>query len=107
MPTYEYECTDCGRKIKTDCAKCNNQAPVKRLIGTGAAVLFKGNGFYQTDYRSEAYKKSAKADTENGSKTASDDKKHDVKSTETAPAKDGGTADSPPLKSPATPSKTD
>jgi putative FmdB family regulatory protein len=78
MPTYEYECTKCGRifelfqsitakprrRISTDCARCNNSAPVRRLIGTGAGVLFKGSGFYETDYRSENYKKGAKAEKE-------------------------------------------
>lgn len=78
MPTYEYECTKCGRvfevfqnitakpkrRIPTDCTRCNNLAPVQRLIGSGAGVLFKGSGFYETDYRSESYKKAAKADKE-------------------------------------------
>lgn len=116
MPTYDYECTDCGRKfevfqsitakllrkIKTDCAKCKNQAPVKRLIGTGAAVLFKGNGFYQTDYRSEAYKNAAKADKGDGSKADSGSKKSDDKSlpsTDSGAAKGGGSKETSPSKS--------
>ena len=67
MPTYEYECTKCGRVfevfqsiterpkrwIKTDCKNCENRAPVTRRIGAGAGIIFKGSGFYQTDYRSE------------------------------------------------------
>lgn len=78
MPTYEYECRKCSkvfelfqpitarakRFIKTDCSKCNNKAPVIRRIGTGAGIIFKGSGFYQTDYRSESYKKDAKAEKE-------------------------------------------
>jgi len=78
MPTYEYECTRCGRVIelfqpitakpkrtlKVDCADCSNRAPVRRLIGTGGGIIFKGNGFYETDYRSESYRKAAKADSE-------------------------------------------
>lgn len=101
MPTYDYECTRCGqtfeifqsitakllRKIKTDCAQCNNNAPVRRLIGTGAAVLFKGNGFYQTDYRSEAYKKAVKAEKDAASESKSGDKKSDEKPSKTTGGK--------------------
>jgi putative FmdB family regulatory protein len=71
MPTYEYECTACGHKFEKfqsikaapikKCPQCGKQK-VKRLIGIGAGLLFKGSGFYITDYRSEAYNKSAKAD---------------------------------------------
>ncbi len=79
MPTYEYECTRCGvvfelfqpiteppRRLlkKTDPKPCDCDAPVKRRIGTGAGIIFKGSGFYQTDYRSESYKKAAKAEKE-------------------------------------------
>ncbi len=59
MPTYEYECTHCGHTFEvfqkmTDkplgkCPKCNKK--VKRLIGSGAGIIFKGSGFYATDYR--------------------------------------------------------
>ena len=72
MPTYEYRCTACRHKFEvfhsmTDsprrkCPECGKNA-LERLIGTGAAVLFKGSGFYQTDYRSESYKKAAEAVT--------------------------------------------
>lgn len=78
MPTYEYECTKCGkileefqsmsakpkRFLATDCKECKNRAPVRRMIGAGAGVIFKGSGFYQTDYRSESYKKGEKAEKE-------------------------------------------
>ncbi len=71
MPTYEYECEACGhefekfqsitaRPIRT-CPECGKRK-VRRLIGTGAGVIFKGSGFYQTDYRSESYKKAAEKD---------------------------------------------
>ncbi len=71
MPTYEYECQACENRfeefqqisdapLKT-CPKCRKRK-LRRLIGSGAAVLFKGNGFYQTDYRSKEYKEKAKAD---------------------------------------------
>ena len=87
MPTYDYECTRCGRMIeeyqsitakpkrtlKVDCDKCNNRAPVRRCIGKGAGVIFKGSGFYQTDYRSAEYTKQAKAEKEGGKKTESKD----------------------------------
>ena len=69
MPTYEYECPDCGHafelfqsmtaKVKRTCPECGSR--VEALIGTGGAVLFKGGGFYETDYRSAGYKKDAKA----------------------------------------------
>jgi putative FmdB family regulatory protein len=82
MPTYEYKCEACGfefekfQSIKSSaikkCPHCGKNR-VKRLIGIGAGVIFKGGGFYQTDYRSEAYKTAAKADT--GDKPASTEAK--------------------------------
>jgi len=71
MPTYEYQCTACGhafekfQSIKSaPIKKCPNcgKSKVKRLIGMGAGLLFKGSGFYITDYRSDKYKESAKKD---------------------------------------------
>ena len=71
MPTYEYKCDACGfefekfQSIKSaPIRKCPNcgKSRVKRLIGTGSGLIFKGGGFYATDYRSEAYKSAAKAD---------------------------------------------
>ena len=77
MPTYEYECDACGhafdemQSFKDEplkvCPKCGKES-LRRLFGTGAAILFKGSGFYETDYRSESYKQAAKADTEAASK---------------------------------------
>jgi len=71
MPTYDYICDQCGHEfeafesIKADpqtvCPECS-ETTLRRKIGAGAAILFKGSGFYQTDYRSESYKKSAQAD---------------------------------------------
>lgn len=70
MPTYDYECTKCKYRFelfqsmkdepRKRCPKCRGK--VQRLIGTGAGLIFKGSGFYQTDYRSESYKKGAEAD---------------------------------------------
>jgi len=61
------------RKLKTECGRCSNKAPVRRLIGTGSAILFKGDGFYETDYRSADYKKAAKAAKEAESKSSDKD----------------------------------
>ena len=71
MPTYEYECRSCHHKFElfqnitakpiTRCPKCK-KAKVRRLIGMGAGIIFKGSGFYQTDYRSDHYKKQLAAD---------------------------------------------
>lgn len=76
MPTYEYSCEKCGKTFETvqsmrdeplrECPKdlCRQKkwghGKVKRLIGTGAGLLFKGSGFYITDYRSNSYKEGAK-----------------------------------------------
>ena len=71
MPTYEYRCNKCQhqfevvQKISADplksCPKCRGK--VKRLIGSGSGVIFKGSGFYATDYRSEGYRQAAKKDS--------------------------------------------
>ena len=68
MPTYEYECRQCGHRFEafqsmkdaplTACERCGGE--VRRLISGGAGLLFKGSGFYQTDYRSDSYKRRAK-----------------------------------------------
>ncbi|MBC8202817.1 MAG: zinc ribbon domain-containing protein [Planctomycetes bacterium] len=73
MPTYEYRCDGCGHEfelfqqmsapVKKKCPDCT-KLKLKRLIGTGSAVMFKGSGFYETDYRSDSYKKAAKAEKE-------------------------------------------
>src|SRR4051794_29003651 len=80
MPTYDYICDQCGHEfeafesIKADpqtvCPECS-QPKLRRKIGAGAAILFKGSGFYQTDYRSESYKKGAKADKSSDSSSSS------------------------------------
>lgn len=71
MPTYEYLCQACGHEfelfqtmsasVKRKCPDCG-KLKLKRLIGIGSGVIFKGSGFYQTDYRSDSYKKAAEAD---------------------------------------------
>lgn len=69
MPTYEYRCGNCGHEFEQfqsitakplrKCPKCGKNK-LSRLIGTGAGVIFKGSGFYQTDYRSTSYKEAEK-----------------------------------------------
>lgn len=71
MPTYDYICDGCQHQFelfhsikdepKRKCPECGRQK-LRRLIGPGAAIVFKGSGFYQTDYRSDSYKKAAAAD---------------------------------------------
>jgi putative FmdB family regulatory protein len=83
MPTYDYECDNCGHKFELfqsmkdepqrKCPQCK-KLKLRRLFGTGAALMFKGSGFYQTDYRSDSYKKAAQADSSNGSKSESSSK---------------------------------
>jgi putative FmdB family regulatory protein len=72
MPTYEYRCEKCGHlfeKLQSITAKTIRKFPkcgkssLKRLIGTGAGIIFKGSGFYTTDYRSEGYKQSVKSES--------------------------------------------
>jgi putative FmdB family regulatory protein len=75
MPTYDYRCDACNHQYELfqsitaepekKCPKCGKRK-VRRLIGPGAAIVFKGSGFYQTDYRSEAYRKAASADGKAG-----------------------------------------
>jgi putative FmdB family regulatory protein len=95
MPTYDYECDACGHAfelfqsisdpVKKKCPECG-KPKLRRLFGTGAAVVFKGSGFYQTDYRSESYKKAAEKDKPAG----------DSKSESKGESKSGGKAPSEP-----------
>ena len=83
MPTYAYVCGKCDHKFDAfqsitsrplrKCPACARDA-LKRLIGTGAGILFKGSGFYCTDYRSEGYKSAAKTET-GGAKEKTGEKK--------------------------------
>lgn len=96
MPTYEYQCDECGSVFdifqsikaqplrKADCEQCGDKKKVRRLIGTGGAVIFKGSGFYQTDYRSDSYKTAAKAESGDGKKGDGD---KSTKSSESKPDK--------------------
>ena len=124
MPTYEYECAKCKKtfeafqSMKDDsfktCPKdkCRmktwGKGKVKRLIGAGAGLIFKGSGFYITDYRSEGYKSAAKSDTSKSdsskgeSSSSGGESKADAKpaspAKEKSPAKGKG-AKSPPSSS--------
>ena len=103
MPTYDYICDACGHEfeafesIKADpqtvCPTCH-EARLRRKIGPGAAILFKGSGFYQTDYRSDSYKKGAEADKSS--------KPSEAKSSDT-PASSNGTSPPPPPAKTETP----
>lgn len=92
MPTYDYRCGDCGHEWdefqsitanpKRKCPGCG-KLKAKRIIGPGAGIIFKGSGFYQTDYRSSSYKKgadAAKKAEESASKASESSSKSDSSS---------------------------
>ena len=76
MPTYDYVCDGCGHEfelfqmmtdpVKRKCPRCA-KPKLRRLIGTGGAIIFKGSGFFETDYRSDSYKKGAAAEKKSAS----------------------------------------
>jgi putative FmdB family regulatory protein len=103
MPTYEYACDSCGHEFEQfqsitarplkKCPICG-KLKLQRLIGTGGGVIFKGSGFYQTDYRSESYKKAAEAEksatsgsTKDADSKAADGKKKEKSSKESSAPK--------------------
>lgn len=115
MPTYEYSCEKCGKNFEVfqsmrdepfrECPKERCQleewghGKVKRLLGTGAGLIFKGSGFYITDYRSNSYKEGAKKDappsSSGGGEKSSGAKEGGASSSTPAPAKP---AESKPAK---------
>lgn len=116
MPTYDYECDACGHTfelfqsisepVQKKCPECS-KLKLRRLFGTGAAVVFKGSGFYQTDYRSESYKKGAekdkpasesKGDGKSESKSESKSTTSDSKSSESKSSSDSGKKESKSAK---------
>jgi putative FmdB family regulatory protein len=103
MPTYDYRCSACGHALevfqsiteprKRTCPRCK-KPKLERLIGQGAGFLFKGGGFYQTDYRSESYKQSESAEKSGSSKSDAAASKSDTTNTAT-----GGAVEKPAAKS--------
>jgi putative FmdB family regulatory protein len=103
MPTYDYRCDGCGHEfeemqsfsadpLKT-CPKCGADK-LRRLFGTGAAILFKGGGFYETDYkRGEGYKKAEQADAKPADSKPAESKPA-APATSPTPAKSDGPAKS-------------
>ena len=99
MPTYDYECGACGHRFELfqlitaravrKCPACG-KLKVRRLIGSGAGIIFRGSGFYQTDYRSKSYNKAAEKDKQ-AAKPAGDDSKDNKKDA----GKDAKTKDKP------------
>ena len=91
MPTYDYRCNSCSHnweefqpitaKATRKCPECG-KLKAERVIGPGAGILFKGSGFYITDYRSDSYKKAAKADS--GASSAKSESKPSEKKSETS-----------------------
>ncbi|BDS05321.1 hypothetical protein NT6N_03610 [Oceaniferula spumae] len=84
MPNYDYRCDKCGHVFEIfqkmsdpkleSCPEPSCDGQVKRLLGTGAGLIFKGSGFYQTDYRSDSYKKGASKEGGKGGSKKSDSK---------------------------------
>jgi putative FmdB family regulatory protein len=106
MPTYEYKCDACGHQFERfqsitaapikRCPQCG-KAKVRRLISTGAGLIFKGSGFYITDYRDKSYTDKAKAESGSASTDGKAETKTDSKS-ESKPAE---------TKSESNPAKTE
>jgi len=103
MPTYAYVCGNCHHEFDAfqsitakplrECPACGRQT-LKRLIGTGAGIIFKGSGFYCTDYRSDSYKNAAKSETggapaKTGEKAEKKDTKAQSKPAPAAKSEDG------------------
>ena len=111
MPTYDYVCQACKHEFEEfqsitakslrKCPACG-KLKLKRLIGIGAGIIFKGSGFYETDYRSDSYKKAAKAEKDSAS-PKSDDSAKTPKAETNADTPAQSTGD----KSSAKPGKTD
>jgi len=107
MPTYDYICDKCGHEFEAfesikadpqkDCPECRTSS-LRRKIGAGAAILFKGSGFYQTDYRSDSYKKAAKADSSSPSSSDGGSKSEGSKS---EGGKSGSSSPSSPAAAPS------
>ena len=95
MPTYDYRCDACEHEFEhfqsmtasalRKCPSCG-KLKLRRLIGTGAGIIFKGSGFYETDYRSDSYKKAAKAEKNSSSGGATESTSTSSDKAESKPA---------------------
>ena len=104
MPTYDYICDGCGHEfeafesIKADpqkvCPTCHAEK-LRRKLGPGAAILFKGSGFYQTDYRSDSYKKAAKADKPSESSSSKSESSSSKSDSGSSSSSSGGSSPAP------------
>lgn len=98
MPTYEYECGECGHRLEMfqsmsdkplkKCPECN-KPKLSRLIGSGAGIIFKGSGFYETDYKRAASKPSSESSADSSTPAPASASSSDKKDS-TTPKKDSG-----------------
>jgi putative FmdB family regulatory protein len=96
VPTYEYRCAACRHEFEEfqsmheaalkKCPKCK-KPKLERLIGSGAGILFKGGGFYQTDYRTESYKRGESSEKSDGKAPASSEAKAETAKPAESPKK--------------------
>src|SRR5947199_2584129 len=114
MPTYDYSCDSCQHEFEVfesitaqpqrKCPKCKKNK-LRRLFGAGAGLIFKGSGFYQTDYRSESYKKAAESEkpkTDTAATKGETASKIETKSETNSEAKSNGSTDKISKKKPQT-----
>ena len=114
MPTYEYVCDACEHAFEEfhsitakplrKCPECG-KSKLRRLIGTGAGIIFKGSGFYETDYRSDSYRKSAEAESKSGTDAAASSSKSDSPAAASDSGKASGTDSKPKADAAAPKSK--
>ena len=114
MPTYSYECKKCGKLFDvfhsisaTPLVKCEDcGGSTKRLLGTGAGIIFKGSGFYETDYKKSSGGGSGATDRKSGEGKSSDSKSPESKSSESKSSDSkGSTSSSSEAKSSPAPQK--
>jgi putative FmdB family regulatory protein len=96
MPTYEYKCANCDHLMEAfqsitakplkKCPECG-KLKLQRLLGTGAGLIFKGSGFYETDYRSDSYKKGIESEKPKSDSSKTDSKKETKTETKKAESK--------------------
>ena len=116
MPTYEYQCEACGHKFERfqpitaepirKCPECGKNK-VKRLIGIGAGMIFKGSGFYITDYRDKSYTEKAKAESGGGGGSKDGESKSEAKPAAEKAASGGSESSSSESKPAAPASKSE